>query len=125
MGIQIYIANIGRTPFLINNAAVLKISDESGAKFAEECYMVLLVKNEDGDLVRRDTTSPLVLGSEADVSFSFLTKKVQREMIKGKLFREIYSSGKSNGQLEFSIEKVGFRRHKDLKTSKFIFKNQA
>ena len=120
--IRLYVANLGRTPFLINNTASLEIFEESGAKFDEECYMVLLLKDKDGNPYLQDTLSPLVLGSEKDISFSFITKNVQQKMEKGKLLREVYNSGKSECRLSFSIEQVAFIRNKIIKTPKFKFK---
>ncbi len=120
--IQLYVANLGQTPFLINNTAQLEILEESGAKLNEECFMILLSKDKDNRLSRKDTLSPLVLGSEQDTSFSFLTKNTQSKMKRGKLLREIYNSGKSECQLSFNIEQAGFKRNKILNTPKFTFK---
>lgn len=120
--IDLYLVNLGRTPFLIHNTANLEIFEESGAKFDEECYMILSVKDKDGDTQLQDTSSPLVLGSEKDTSFSFITKKVQQKMKKGKLLREVYNSGKSECRLSFSIEQTVFIRNKIIKTPKFKFK---
>lgn len=119
--IQLYVANLGRTPFLINNTAQLEILEESGAKLNEECLMALLNEGEDNELSSTETLSPLVLGSEQDTSFSFITKN-QSKMKKGKLLRVIYNSGKSECQLFLNIEQVGFKRNKILKTPKFTFK---
>ena len=118
---QIFLANLGKNPFLINTCGELYVSDDSGAKFNEECYLVRLTQNDKGEIERFDANSPIVLGAEQDITFSYFTKNTQSEMKKGTILRKIFEEKSAKCQISFEIEKVGIIRKKILKTTMVPF----
>lgn len=109
---EIYLANLGPTPFLVEKEATLHVVDETGAKYDEKCYLVLIDK--DGNL--SDAQSPLVIGREKDKTFAFFTLSVQGKMKRGQAFREGFDSKSARCSVEFGVQKVGFQRNKQLHT---------
>ena len=118
---QVYIANLGRTPFIINTTAKLVIRWENHSNIIEDCYMVIRTKDKEGNTKRSDAVAPLVVRSEDDVNFSYFTENIQRDMKNGKLFREIYIKGTSKCRLEFYIKKPGILKSKKLKSPWITF----
>jgi len=45
--VQVYLANLGSTPFLVQTHARLEVRDETGASFSEDCFLVLRRAGED------------------------------------------------------------------------------
>lgn len=123
--IRIYVANLGRTPFIINQTGMIHVKDETGAEYHEECHLVNISLNDDGEIVRNKATTPLVVGSERDVTLEVITSKVQGAMNRGNAFREAFTSESAKCWAELLIEKVGIIRHKKLKTPKAAFKESV
>jgi len=122
---QIFIANLGKTPFLIHLKADLIVKDINGAIFKEKCYALRLWIDEENKTTREDTDSPLILCSEKDLTFAFITEKTQGEMQHGKAFREAFESGKAKFYIEFIVEKNGINRIKRVKTYPMLFKQTS
>jgi len=127
--VQIYMANLGKSPLLVGTEGTLHVKDETGARFEENCMLVLLLKDDDGSVKRVKTESPLVLQSESSAQFAYFTNSTQKDMNRGKAFRGAFSSdpGKSWAQcwVEFGIQKVGIIRHKKLRTPKVPFQSMS
>lgn len=114
--VQLYVANLGRNPFLVKKNAVVRVEDETGASYTEGCHLVLLNTDDDGSLTRTISDSPLVLGAEEDAKFAFFTNRVQRQMDRGGAFREAFESDEAQCSVKFSVEKAGFRRETSVET---------
>ena len=56
---QIYVANLGKSPFLVQTSALMEIVDRSGAKYSEPCFLLISEEGPDGDRNRITATSPL------------------------------------------------------------------
>ncbi|WP_322509911.1 hypothetical protein [Anaerolinea sp.] len=107
---QVFIANLGKTPFLVYPKGTISIRDANGASYEEDCYLVLIRREEDGTLRRIDTSTPLIVRGESDKEISFITTLTQRQMERGNAIRDAYSSKKARAQVRFRVEKSGFSR---------------
>lgn len=119
-GIKLYIANLGQHPFLINRNAQLYVENQDGAKYVHDCFLVVFKNDEDG-LSKYTADAPVVVQSAGDVYLEYVTAKSQSEMGSGGIFREVFSSGKANCWITFSVEKVGFIRKQVIKSPKAVF----
>lgn len=120
-GIKLYIANLGRTPFLIKRRAELYVTNQDGAKYIHPCFLVVFEKDEDGDESKYTADSPLVVPSESDIYLEFVTSNAQYEMGNGRVFREIFASGSARCWIKFDIERIGVFRNQKIITPKAIF----
>jgi hypothetical protein len=111
---QLFIANLGNTPFLIHPRGIVSIKDANGASYSEPCYLVLIRRNEKKELNRIDTATPLIVRGESDAEVSFITTKTQRQMERGNAMRDAFTSRKAKAQIKFKIEKSGFNRFVNL-----------
>lgn len=118
---QIYIANLGDSPFLVSRQAMLFVkSNDLGAKFEESCQLGIMRETDDG--VKRELSdSPLVIGKEDGILFSYVTENIQGKMKRGKVFRDEYLTGNGQCWIEIPIEKVGLFRHSKIITPKVKF----
>jgi hypothetical protein len=57
LSIQIYLANLGSTPFLVQRQGVLEIVDRNGGKYTEPCSLVLVQEGTDGNRERFEANS--------------------------------------------------------------------
>jgi hypothetical protein len=121
--VHLYMANLGKNPFLVQTTSILHVQDEIGAKYEEECDLAFFSTDENGSSIMNKSFSPLIVGSEGDSNFAFITKNVQGSMKRGKAFRDAFTSGAAKCWIKFSIEKVGIFRIKTLLTPKADFKS--
>lgn len=111
---QLFIANLGKNPFLIHPKGTIYIKDANGASYSEDCYLVLIQRNAKKEIDRIDTITPLIVRGESDAEISFLTTQTQRQMERGNAIRDAFTSEKAKVQIKFEIEKSGFNRYVDL-----------
>jgi hypothetical protein len=119
--IQIYVANLGKSPFLVQTSATMEIIDRSGAKYSEHCSLLIF---EDGPNVERSrikATSPLVVKAESDVTFEFVTNSTQSEMVAGDAVRALYKAKSASVHMSFSIDRPGLIRTKVLRSERVNF----
>lgn len=121
-GFQVYLANLGKTPFLVQTTAEVNVHDETGASFDEPCHLVLRITDNEGGTSRKTAESPLVIRSESDATFLFLTTKTQGSMTRGKAFRDAFTSEEAQCLLLFQVEKPGFRRFARITTPEVKFR---
>ncbi len=114
--VDVYIANLGKNPFLIDPTGHLNIYDDSGAKHNESCYVVLTHKRPDGTVTYERVTSPTIIGPESYRELSFVTNKPQQSMERGKAIRDAFNRHKAKCQVSFQIQKPGMARTKTLMT---------
>ncbi len=119
--IEIYLASLGPNPFLVDTDAMLRVRDETGARYDENCGLTLI----DGDGKIHGTTSPLVVGREKDVKFAYFTTNVQGKMKRGQAFREAFSSNSAKCWVEFGVQKTGIVRRSRLSTPKVPFREPS
>ncbi|MGB8216151.1 MAG: hypothetical protein WCE94_02520 [Candidatus Methanoperedens sp.] len=121
--IEVYLANLGQNPFLVDKKATLHVYDEmTGAKYNEPCKLLLIHKDDKGKISRNAAESPLVIGKEKDAMFGFVTENVQGKMTRGDAFRDAFNKKNAQCWLEFEVETVSlFSRLKKLKTPKTPF----
>ena len=119
-GCDIYIGNLKKTPFLIQNEAILYIKDKTGATFQEKCILVLdSVEND--EIIRKQIDTPLVLQSGANISFSCFTKNTQKSRDRGQDFRNAFIHGEATGQLGITLNGVGLFKKWTVLTEKMKF----
>ena len=120
--LRIYVANLGGAPFLVQTEADLEIKDKSGACYKATCYLVLLKKNQDGEARRVKAETPLVIQSQADETFGFVTHKTQQELEEGGTIHAIFKAGTAQCRVRFTVERPGqFRRQRVTSTwEKFV-----
>lgn len=119
-GCEMYIGNLKKTPLLINNEATLFIEDKTGATFSEKCTLVIN-DFEQGEEIRKQYYSPLIIPSGDNLSFSFFTKNSQKSMNRGQDFRNAFNQGQAKGYLEISIRGVGLIKQRVFRTTKVLF----
>ena len=109
---QLFVANLGSTPFLVHPKGFAEVKDAAGAYYAEECYLVLRKYDEKGDLSRVDARTPFIVRGESDAEISFITTKTQGDMDHGDMIRALYNSKAKSAKvsIKFNIEKSGFKR---------------
>jgi hypothetical protein len=120
-GIEVFMANLSRYPLLVMNEAKLFVSDQTGAKYSEACYLVLLKPNNEGGHNRYDTKSPLVIKSGEDCTFEFLTNKTQTEMQRGKALRDAFQAKNAKAKLEMKIRRAGIKDDQIISTDSVPF----
>ncbi len=120
---RMYLANLGKHPFLIEKKATLHILDDNGGKYNEECYLVSLAKDDKGNTLRTDAKFPLIVGSEKNVEFSFFTFNTQGQMKKGSIIRQIFNDGSGKCFISLGVNKPGIIKHSNIKTQRSIFED--
>jgi hypothetical protein len=106
-----YLANLGNAPFLVQTEAELEIKDQSGASFTEPCFLILLKQEQDREMRRVKAQSPLVVQSQHDTTFDFVTTKTQADLAAGETIRSMFKSGSARCRIRFTVERPGhFRR---------------
>lgn len=121
--IEVYLANLGPNPFLIDKKAILHVYDETtGARYNEPCNLILIHKDDKGKISINLAESPLVIGREKDAMFGHVTENVQGKMKRGEAFRDAFNKKNAQCWLEFEVETVSlFSRLKKLKTPRAPF----
>gem|GEM_PF-5965351 len=119
--IQIYVANLGKSPFLVQTSATMEIVDRSGAKYSEPCALLIFEDGPDGERSRIKATSPLVVKAESDVTFEFVTNSTQSEMVAGDAIRALYKAKSAAVHMSFSIDRPGLLRTKILRSERVNF----
>jgi len=120
--LRLYVANLGNAPFLVQTEADLEIKDQSGACYGVTCYLILLKKNQDGELRRVKAETPLAIQSQRDETFGFVTNKTQQELKEGGTIRAMFKSGSAQCRVRFTVERPGqFRKQVVTSTwTKFV-----
>jgi hypothetical protein len=119
--VEVFFGNLRSTPILLETSATLNVRDKLGARFREVCDMAVN-KEAGGKMVKRAADSPLIVKSGDYQSFSFFTRKTQREMERGQAFRESFGSNQAVAWLELRTRSVGLIERRVLKTSQEQFK---
>ncbi len=118
----LYIANLKKTPLLLNSTAKLYVKDKTGASFIEECSLSVQKTDEDGNENMFHLESPLIIPSGDNVYVSFFTKKTQKEMDRGRDFRNTFAHGEAKAWLELDMVGIGLLKRRKFATPKVIFK---
>ncbi|RPH92744.1 hypothetical protein EHM69_12110 [candidate division KSB1 bacterium] len=121
--IEMYIANLSTTAFLVNTKAKLSVQDENKAEYSEPCHLVLLEKDESGKIHHIKTRTPLVVRGTSGVEVAFFTSIVQKEMKRGKALRDAFVTGKANCSINFNLETAGIFRSKKVRTRPTPFRS--
>lgn len=119
---HIYIANLKKTPILIDREAVLNVKNSTGASYTEDCFLVIHETDDDGNERKRLLDSPMIIPSGQNTIFSFFTKKTQKKMDRGTDFRNTFNQGQAKGWVSLSMRGVGLIKKRKYKTSKLTFK---
>lgn len=107
---RLYVANLGHSPFLIQTEAHVEIKDQSGGRYTEPCFMILLKQEADREMRRVKAQSPLVTQSQRDITFDFATTRTQVDMPAGDTIRSMFKSGSAQCRVTFKIERPGHAR---------------
>jgi hypothetical protein len=105
--VRLFVANLGRAPFLVEPTATLEVRDTTGAVYSEICSLFAIEKTSNGEETSQRTEVPLIVRSQSDAVIGFITTKTQAEMDRGGAFREVYKSGKATCQVQFSVQQTG------------------
>lgn len=117
--VDLYIANLKRTPILIDKTIILHVKDSTGASFYEDC--MLISKKEEDETNIKVSECPIILSSGNQGVFSFVTKKTQGEMTRGNAFRDAFNSHNAYASINFSIIGVGIKRRTTYVTGTALF----
>ena len=124
--IRIYVANLGRTPFIVQRRARLFVEDPAtGARFEEASYLLLVDEAKDGGETFEDTTLPLVIPSEKDETIAYATIDAESKMKTGKALRESLERGKARCWLEFELRQAGLFGKRTVRTPSARFAEDA
>ena len=118
---ELFIANLKRTPLLLENTAIIHVADKTGATFHEECEMIIREKNADGKIVKKPSKFPIIISNGEYVTISYSTKKSQKEMERGDDFRNAFIKRQAKAWLTLSMLGVGLIKKRTYKTDKKVF----
>lgn len=118
---RLYVANLGHSPFLIQTEATVEIKDQSGGRYTEQCFLILLKQDTTREMRRVRAQSPLVTQSQHDITFDFVTTRTQADMPAGDTIRSMFKSGSAQCRLIFSIERPGHSRSARVTSAWFKF----
>ena len=119
--IELFIANLKRTPLLLENLALLHVKDKTGATFCEECTLVVHEFDTEGNVNKKISKSPIIIPNGGNVTISYFTKKSQKEMERGEDFRNAYTHKQAKAWLTLSMTGVGLIKKRIYNTNKKIF----
>lgn len=118
---ELFIANLKRTPLLLENIALLHIKDKTGATFCEECTLVVHETDAEGNINKKISRSPIIIPNGGNITISYFTKKSQKEMERGDDFRNAYNHKQAKAWLTLSMTGVGLIKKRIYNTDKKIF----
>lgn len=122
--VGLFLANLGKTPLLLQRDAKLLISDKnSGGTYQIDLSLIILKKNKEGRDERYEARSPLVVRSESDVTFEFATRETQEEMKNGDAIRLLFKSGAGVCEVAFSAERAGPWRFQAISSPSVTFED--
>jgi len=118
---ELFIANLKRTPLLLENVAFIHVTDKTGATFYEECELWIHEKDADGETIKNPSKYPIIIPNGGNVKISYFTKKSQKEMERGDDFRNAFVHKQAKAWLTLSMTGVGLIKKRTYKTDKKVF----
>jgi hypothetical protein len=116
-----YIANISKSPIVIECDGIIHVHDNRRVKYKESCFLIIEnVEIEDEDEVEVKTT-PLVVRQGEDCEFAFVTKSTQSEMDFGKELRVAFERGEAKCCLSIKLRRVGLIKRQGYKSASTLF----
>lgn len=127
VGTIVFLANMSNYPLIIMKDGILHFEDEKDKSvFQENCFLVQLEVDKEGNKIRNDINSPLAVEGGQTGTFEFLTSRKYIDMgRRGKAIKAAYveESEAVKAKLQFKIKRPGLLKtvEKTINTPWAIF----
>ena len=115
-GVQFYFANLSASPVVVHKAGTLTVTDPSGLRATEECYLAVVKTSSEGREYWSDANSPIVVRGHEDARLVLITRQEQNRMKLGKALRETFDRGAGTFELTMTVNRIGLIRTQVLRT---------
>ena len=116
-----YLANMSNSPVVIEKDGYVHVRDKTRVHYKEDCYLLLIRRDDKGARSLQDTNTPLVIKQGEDCEFAFITKSAQSGMELGKALREAFDRGQGKCHLTVVLRRVGLLKRQRYRSASSQF----